>query len=113
MAFGFGWTPCIGPVLGSISAVAATENQVGRGALLLLIYSLGLGIPFLITGLAFGRLAGALNWVKRHSRGITAVSAVALGFFGVLLAMNRLVWLTVHLQNGLRDVGLGRLLTLG
>jgi cytochrome c-type biogenesis protein len=113
VAFGFGWTPCIGPVLGSISAVAATENQVGRGALLLLIYSLGLGIPFLITGLAFGRLAGALNWVKRHSRGITAVSAVALGFFGVLLAMNRLVWLTVHLQNGLRDVGLGRLLTLG
>ena len=113
VAFGFGWTPCIGPVLGSISAVAATESGVGRGALLLLIYSLGLGIPFLATGLAFGRLAGALNWVKRHSQGITAVSAVALAFFGVLLAMNRLVWLTVHLQNGLRDVGLGRLLNLG
>jgi cytochrome c-type biogenesis protein len=113
VAFGFGWTPCIGPVLGSISAVAASENQVGRGALLLLIYSLGLGIPFLATGLAFGRLAGALNWVKRHSQGITAVSAVALGFFGVLLAMNRLVWLTVHVQNGVRDIGLVRLLKLG
>ena len=113
VAFGFGWTPCIGPVLGSISAVAASQDHLGRGALLLLFYSLGLGIPFLATGLAFGRLAGALDWVKRHSTGITAVSALALAFFGVLLATNQLFWLTARLQNGLKSVGLGRLLTLG
>ncbi|HEY4409943.1 MAG TPA: cytochrome c biogenesis protein CcdA, partial [Acidimicrobiia bacterium] len=112
-AFGFGWTPCIGPVLGSISAVAASQNQVGRGALLLLFYSLGLGIPFMATGLAFGRLAGALNWVKRHSTGITAVSAVALGFFGVLLTMNRLIWMTTHLKDALEALGLSRLVNLG
>jgi cytochrome c-type biogenesis protein len=112
-AFGFGWTPCIGPVLGAVLGKAATQSQVTQGAVLLLFYSAGLGIPFLATGLAFGRLAGALNWVKRHSVAITASSALALGFFGVLLTLNQFVWLTVKLQDGLRSVGLGRLLTLG
>ena len=93
--------------------MAASQTQVARGALLLLFYSLGLGIPFLATGLAFGRLAGALNWVKRHSTGITAVSAVALGFFGVLLAMNRLIWMTTHLKDALEALGLRRLVNLG
>ena len=64
------------------------------------------------TGLAFGRLAGAMNWVKRHSTAITASSALALGFFGVLLAMNRFVWLTAKLQDGLNSVGLGRLVSV-
>jgi cytochrome c-type biogenesis protein len=113
VAFGFGWTPCIGPVLGAVLIEAASEHTPAKGAALLLFYSLGLGIPFLATGLAFGRLAGALDWVKRHSIGITAVAAVALGFFGVLLTLNRFVWLTQQLQNGLTRVGLGRLLTLG
>jgi hypothetical protein len=67
----------------------------------------------MVTGLAFGRLAGALNWVKRHSTAITASSALALGFFGVLLVMNRFVWLTAKLQDGLNSVGLGRLVRLG
>ena len=113
IAFGFGWTPCIGPVLGAVLIEASTQHTAARGALLLLFYSMGLGIPFLATGLAFGRLAGALDWVKRHSTGITAASALALGFFGVLLTLNRFVWLTQELQNGLTRVGLGRLLTLG
>ena len=113
VAFGFGWTPCIGPVLGVVLTQAATQGTAARGALLLLFYSLGLGIPFMATGLAFGRLAGALNWVKRHSAAVTATSAIALGFFGVLLTLNRFVWLTQRLQSGLTHVGLGRLLTLG
>jgi cytochrome c-type biogenesis protein len=100
-------------VLGAVLGKAATQSQVTQGAVLLLFYSAGLGIPFLATGLAFGRLAGALNWVKRHSVAITASSALALGFFGVLLTLNQFVWLTVKLQDGLRSVGLGRLLTLG
>jgi cytochrome c-type biogenesis protein len=112
-AFGFGWTPCIGPVLGAVLGKAATQSEATQGAILLLFYSAGLGIPFMVTGLAFARLAGALNWVKRHSTAITASSALALGFFGVLLALNQFTWLTVKLQDGVRAIGLGRLLTLG
>jgi cytochrome c-type biogenesis protein len=113
VAFGFGWTPCIGPVLSAVLGKAASQHTAAQGALLLLFYSAGLGIPFMATGLAFGRLAGALGWVKRHSTAITATSALALGFFGVLLALNRFVWLTAKLQSGLTSLGLGRLLTLG
>ena len=113
VAFGFGWTPCIGPVLTAVLGKAATASTATQGAVLLLFYSAGLGIPLLATGLAFGRLAGTLVWVKRHATVITATSAVALGFFGVLLTLNRFVWLTQRLQDGLTHVGLGRLLTLG
>jgi cytochrome c-type biogenesis protein len=112
-AFGFGWTPCIGPVLAAVLSKAATQSEATQGAILLLFYSAGLGIPFMLTGLAFGQLAGALNWVKRHSTAITASSALALGFFGVLLVMNRFVWLTAKLQDGLNSMGLGRLVRLG
>lgn len=92
---------------------AATESQATQGAILLLFYSAGLGIPFMATGLAFGRLAGAFNWVKRHSTAITASSAVALAFFGVLLAMNQFTWLTAKLSQALNAVGLDELITLG
>ena len=112
-AFGFGWTPCIGPVLGSVLAVAATEGHAARGAGLLAAYSAGLGLPFLGAGLAFSRLTGAFAWVKRHYSAITLASAASLGFFGVLLTLNRLTWVTSQLQSGLQAVGLGRLVTLG
>jgi cytochrome c-type biogenesis protein len=113
MAFAFGWTPCIGPTLGFALGTASRAHTSAQGALLLLLYSAGLGIPFMATGLAFGRLSGALNWFKRHSTAITASSAVALAFFGVLLAMNQFTWLTAKLSDGLRAIGLDRLLTLG
>jgi len=113
VAFGFGWTPCIGPVLTSILAVAASQGDAAKGATLLAVYSAGLGLPFLVTGLAFGQLAGALGWVKRHVRGLTASSSFALASFGVLLVMDRLVWLTGKLQQALDAVGLGGLVELG
>lgn len=113
VAFGFGWTPCIGPVLTSVLGLAASQDRAGRGAALLLVYSLGLGVPFMATGLAFGRLAGALDWVKRRSRSLTATSGVALAAFGLLLALDRLVWVTAQLQDGLQAIGLDRLLELG
>ncbi len=112
-AFGFGWTPCIGPVLTSILAVAASRGDAGQGAVLLAVYSAGLGLPFLVTGLAFGRVAGALGWVKRHVRGLTVGSSFALAAFGILLVMDRLVWLTGELQRGLDAVVLGELVELG
>ena len=113
MAFGFGWTPCIGPVLGSVLAVAATQARAAQGAMLLAAYSVGLGVPFLAAGLAFGQLAGAFRWVKRHYAAITIASACALGFFGVLLALNRLSWLPSLLQGAMRHIGMGRLAFLG
>lgn len=113
VAFGFGWTPCIGPVLTSILAIAAAENDAGRGALLLAVYSAGLGVPFMLTGLAFGRLTGAFGWVKRHFTGITIASASSLAVFGVILALDRLVWVTTQLQLALDNVGLDILVELG
>ena len=112
-AFGFGWTPCIGPILGSVLAVAATQGQALQGGLLLAAYSAGLGVPFLATGLAFGRLVGAFAWVRRHFTALTLVSATSLAFFGVLLALNRLTWVTSQLQSALGHVGLERLVYLG
>ena len=112
-AFGFGWTPCIGPVLGSVLAVAATRGKAADGAALLAAYSAGLGVPFLAAGLAFSHLTSTFAWVKRHFSALTLASAVALAFFGVLLTLNRLTWVTSQLQSALRAIGLGRLVTLG
>src|SRR5580658_275209 len=66
-AFGFGWTPCATPVLASVLAVAASGSDLSRAAGLLVAYSLGLGLPCLAVSLAFGRLAGALAFARRHA----------------------------------------------
>jgi len=112
-AFGLGWTPCIGPVLGSVLTVASTQNETARGAALLIAYSLGLGVPFLVTGLALGKLTGVLGWCRRHARAITLVSAALLAAFGIILMLNRLPWVTARFQEVLRDLGLDRLVNLG
>lgn len=112
-AFGLGWTPCIGPVLGSVLTVAATQDQTARGAVLLVAYSIGLGVPFLIAGLALGKLSGVLGWFKRHARAITLTSAALLGIFGVILMLDRLPWVTGELQAVLESIGLDGLVTLG
>jgi cytochrome c-type biogenesis protein len=85
MAFAFGWTPCIGPALGAVIALAGTGNTLARGELMLLCYSLGLGVPFIATGVAFGRLAGVLAWVKSHLAVVNLVSGLLLAALGVLL----------------------------
>jgi cytochrome c-type biogenesis protein len=112
-AFGFGWTPCIGPVLSSVLALAGGERGVGGGAFLLATYALGLGVPFMIVGLGFGRLSGALSLLRRHLRSLNIGAAIVLGGFGVLLVMNDLSIVTVFLERVLRDVGLGALVTVG
>ena len=77
MAFAAGWTPCLGPVLTGILAIAVTESTL-RGIVLLLAYSLGLGVPFLLVGLGVQRFMGAFGWVSRHYAWIAGVSGALL-----------------------------------
>lgn len=90
IAFGLGWTPCIGPVLTSVLAVAATAGKSAEGASLLLAYSAGLALPFVVTAVALDRVSGALDLVKRHMTGLTLASATVLGLLGALLALGLL-----------------------
>jgi cytochrome c-type biogenesis protein len=85
MAFAFGWTPCIGPALGAVLALSSTQNTLARGEAMLLCYSLGLGVPFIAAGVAFGRLAGVFGWVKAHLGVVNLVSGLLLAGLGVLL----------------------------
>jgi cytochrome c-type biogenesis protein len=112
-AFGFGWSPCIGPVLGSILGIAATQQRVWAGATLLVAYSIGLGLPFLISGLALQRVSGAMGWVKRHFPAIVVGSSLILGGFGLLLMFDQLSRLTVDFQRALTDAHLDWLVNLG
>lgn len=98
MAFAAGWTPCVGPVLAAILGVAAAEGSVVRGVVLLLCYSLGLGVPFVLVGLGVERLFGALGWVRRHYAWITGVSGALLVVLGVLLATGRFTRIVAPLQ---------------
>ena len=112
-AFAFGWTPCIGPVLGSVLTVAAQQDRAAQGGLLLLLYSAGLGVPFVLTGLAFSRGLLALRWARERSVLVVRGSALVLAGYGVLLALGGLPWLTTHLQQAALAAHLGRLVTLG
>jgi cytochrome c-type biogenesis protein len=109
MAFAFGWTPCIGPVLGGVLGLAATRSTLGSGLVLLVAYSLGLGVPFLATGLAFGRLTAVFAQVRSRLWLINLVAGAALVAFGVLLLTGNLHWLSAQAASLLRAVGLGRL----
>ncbi|MDP1793744.1 MAG: cytochrome c biogenesis protein CcdA [Acidimicrobiales bacterium] len=99
VAFAFGWTPCIGPVLSGVLTLAATGNTVWKGAFLLLVYSLGLGVPFVASGLGLARLESTFSWVKRHYRVINAVSGALLVGFGILLFTNKLTLIASDLVN--------------
>ena len=85
MAFAFGWTPCVGPILGSILAIAGTTGSITQGIILLAAYSLGLGVPFILTALLFGRLTTTLKWLNRNSLIINRVAGVLLMIVGVLI----------------------------
>ncbi len=100
-AFAFGWTPCLGPILAGILAVAATQNTVGHGVRLLAAYSLGLGVPFLATALAINRFFAAFAKIRRHYHAIEVASGALLVVIGVLIFTNRFTviaqWLSPYL----------------
>jgi cytochrome c-type biogenesis protein len=85
VAFAFGWTPCAGPILGAILTMAAQGGDPAAGALLLFVYSLGLGIPFLVAGLFVGWALRAFARIRRHMRVIQIVCGAVLVLYGALL----------------------------
>jgi len=84
MTFAFGWAPCIGPVLATIIATAAATQTVIWGAILLALYSIGLGLPFIALALGFDRARGSMAWLRRHGRAVERVGGVLMVAVGIL-----------------------------
>ena len=101
ISFAFGWTPCIGPILSAILLVAAQQDSVNQGIVLLSIYSLGLAIPFLLTAIAINQFFAAFKKIRRHYHTIEIVSGLLMIVIGVLIFTNRFTiiaqWLTPYL----------------
>jgi cytochrome c-type biogenesis protein len=106
IAFGFGWTPCVGPILASILLYASTAEGIEKGAALLFVYSAGLGLPFLLTGLALSRALTAFSWIKRHYGLYKGIVGGMLVIVGILMLTNNLYYLNIYGQKILDLVGL-------
>jgi len=92
-AFALAWTPCVGPILGSILTLALNSDTAWQGAYLLTIYSLGLGLPFLIIGAAFSSTIRLVKYIQHYSRWIYIASGIILLSVGILILTNNLTWL--------------------
>ena len=101
MTFALGWSPCIGPTMGAVLTMAAGQGATGgpgEGAFLLGVYSLGLGLPFILAGLGISRLAGAVAWLRKHTVVVTRVSGALLVVVGILFMTDQLFQLSVWMQ---------------
>lgn len=100
-AFAFGWSPCIGATMGAVLTMAAgrgAAGSAGEGALLLGVYSLGLGLPFILAGLGVSHLTGAVRWLRRHIRAVNLASGALLVAVGVLFVTGELFRLSIWMQ---------------
>jgi cytochrome c-type biogenesis protein len=111
MTFAFGWTPCITPVLAAVLGLASSGGTLARGEEMLVAYSLGLGVPFVVTGLAFGRISGALSFARRHSQAVSVSSGLVLAALGVLIVTGEVGVVSTWSQSLLHHIGLGGLAT--
>ena len=93
-AFAIGWTPCIGPILGSILFIASYTQETTKGAMLLAVYSLGMGIPFLLIGIAWSYIVPFWRGITRHLALISIISGILLIIVGVLMLTGQLTWLS-------------------
>lgn len=98
VAFAVAWTPCVGPTLAAILTLSAGGGSPSEGAVLLAAFSLGLGVPFLLFGLAFTRSLGLVAWLRRNRRAVSLASASLLVAFGILLITGQVVELTARLS---------------
>jgi cytochrome c-type biogenesis protein len=105
-AFALAWTPCTGPTLGAIVTAAGTSGSAPHGALLLAVYCAGLGVPFLITGLAFGTVTSALAVVKRHYPVVIGAGGIVLIGMGVMIWTGEFTQLNITVNHWLQTLGL-------
>ena len=105
-AFALAWTPCTGPTLGAIVTAAGASKSAGHGAFLLAVYCAGLGVPFLVTALAFGTLTSVFDVVKRHYAVVIGVGGLVLIGMGVLIWTGEFTQLNVTVSHWLRSLGL-------
>jgi len=111
MAFAFAWTPCIGPVLAVVLGLAEHNGSLAGGVLLLFAYSLGLAVPFVVAGLAFGRLTSVIARARRGLWIVEVVGGAILVIFGILLVTDHLGWISSQFSTLLDHIGLRRLST--
>jgi cytochrome c-type biogenesis protein len=97
LAFAFGWTPCIGPILGTVLTLAATRERITEGVNLLAVYSAGLGVPFLLTAIGINGFLRFYQRFRRHLRLVEVFSGILLLAVGLLIFFNRLTWLSNRL----------------
>ena len=109
MAFGFGWTPCIGPVLAAILTLAASQETAGRGMFLLFVYSMGLGIPFIAAGIGVTKVYAGIRILQRHLRTINVLSGILMVVFGWLFITGRITDLSSVISEWMIRLGLERL----
>jgi cytochrome c-type biogenesis protein len=109
MAFAFGWTPCIGPVLAAVLTLAASKETLNQGVGLLAVYSIGLGVPFLLSAVLFDRFTATWGWFKRHGKAIDLISGGVLVCFGVLLLTGQLGRMSSFVLDWWSAIGLDRL----
>ncbi|BBH17836.1 cytochrome C biogenesis protein CcdA [Nocardioides baekrokdamisoli] len=99
--FGLGWSPCIGPTLGAIQTVASLQGSQTKGTILVLLYSLGIGIPFILSAVLWRRAVVGLAWIKRHQRWVSAIGGLMMMAVGVALLTGAwdtaVQWLQIHL----------------
>ena len=98
IAFAFGWTPCIGPILAGILGIAASKDSIGEGVLLLAVYSLGLGVPFMLTSMAIDRFFSVTAKIRKHYHAIELTSGGLLVAIGLLIFTGQLTVIVRYLE---------------